>query len=55
MADRAGIGTTAIQLAHLFGAKVITTVGGADKAEACRKLGADLAINYREAGFSSKR
>jgi len=46
-----GIGTTAIQLAHLFGAKVITTVGGADKAEACRKLGADLAINYREQDF----
>jgi len=46
-----GIGTTAIQLAHLFGAKVITTVGGADKAEACRKLGADLAVNYREADF----
>src|SRR3954468_4427599 len=46
-----GIGTTAIQLAHLFGAKVITTVGGADKAEGCRKLGADLAINYREADF----
>jgi putative PIG3 family NAD(P)H quinone oxidoreductase len=46
-----GIGTTAIQLAHLFGAKVITTVGGADKAEACRKLGADLAINYRKQDF----
>ena len=46
-----GIGTTAIQLAHHFGAKVITTVGGADKAEACRKLGADLAINYREQDF----
>jgi NADPH2:quinone reductase len=46
-----GIGTTAIQLAHLFGAKVITTVGGADKAEACRKLGADFAINYREEDF----
>jgi putative PIG3 family NAD(P)H quinone oxidoreductase len=46
-----GIGTTAIQLAHLFGAKVITTVGGADKAEACRKLGADLAINYRDQDF----
>jgi NADPH2:quinone reductase len=46
-----GIGTTAIQLAHLFGAKVITTVGGADKAEACRGLGADLAINYREQDF----
>jgi putative PIG3 family NAD(P)H quinone oxidoreductase len=46
-----GIGTTAIQLAHLFGAKVITTVGSADKAEACRKLGAELAINYREQDF----
>jgi putative PIG3 family NAD(P)H quinone oxidoreductase len=46
-----GIGTTAIQLAHLFGATVITTVGGADKAEACRQLGADLAINYREQDF----
>jgi putative PIG3 family NAD(P)H quinone oxidoreductase len=46
-----GIGTTAIQLAHLFGARVITTVGSADKAEACRKLGADLAINYRETDF----
>ncbi len=46
-----GIGTTAIQLAHLFGATVITTVGGADKAEACRKLGADVAINYREQDF----
>jgi putative PIG3 family NAD(P)H quinone oxidoreductase len=46
-----GIGTTAIQLAHQFGAKVIATVGGADKAEACRKLGADIAINYREQDF----
>jgi putative PIG3 family NAD(P)H quinone oxidoreductase len=46
-----GIGTTAIQLAHVFGAKVITTVGGADKAEACRKLGADVAVNYREQDY----
>src|SRR3954452_17050818 len=46
-----GIGTTAIQLAHLFGAKAITAGGGGDKAEACRKLGADLAINYREQDF----
>jgi putative PIG3 family NAD(P)H quinone oxidoreductase len=46
-----GIGTTAIQLAHQFGAKVIATVGGADKAEACRKLGADIAVNYREQDF----
>jgi NADPH2:quinone reductase len=46
-----GIGTTAIQLAHQFGARVITTVGGADKAKACRDLGADLVINYREQDF----
>ena len=46
-----GIGTTAIQLAHRFGAKVITTVGSDDKAAACRKLGADLAINYRSQDF----
>ncbi|WP_427024145.1 NAD(P)H-quinone oxidoreductase [Aureimonas ureilytica] len=46
-----GIGTTAIQLAHAFGAHVATTVGSADKAEAARRLGADLAINYREEDF----
>jgi putative PIG3 family NAD(P)H quinone oxidoreductase len=46
-----GIGTTAIQLAHQFGAKVITTVGGADKVAACKKLGADVALNYREQDF----
>ncbi len=46
-----GIGTTAIQLAHAFGAKVITTVGGDDKAEACKKLGADVAVNYKQQDF----
>jgi len=46
-----GIGTTAIQLAHAFGADVITTVGTAEKAEACLKLGAGRAINYREEDF----
>ena len=46
-----GIGTTAIQLAHAFGAEVIATVGSAEKAEACRKLGADRAINYRDEDF----
>lgn len=49
-----GIGTTAIQLAHQFGAKVITTVGSDDKAKACRDLGADLAINYRNADFAAE-
>src|SRR5215470_7454043 len=36
-----GIGTTAIQLAQAFGAKVVTTAGSEAKCEACRKLGAD--------------
>jgi putative PIG3 family NAD(P)H quinone oxidoreductase len=46
-----GIGTTAIQLASAFGAYVITTVGSAEKAEACRSLGADRVVNYREEDF----
>jgi NADPH:quinone reductase len=49
-----GIGTTAIQLAHAFGAKVITTAGSADKVEACRKLGADVGINYKEQDFAKE-
>jgi putative PIG3 family NAD(P)H quinone oxidoreductase len=46
-----GIGTMAIQLAKAFGAKVIVTVGAKDKAEACLKLGADRAINYKTDDF----
>ncbi len=46
-----GIGTMAIQLAKAFGAKVIVTVGSQDKADACLKLGADRAINYRTEDF----
>ena len=46
-----GIGVTAIQLAKAFGAKVITTAGSPEKCEACRKLGADLAINYKTEDF----
>jgi putative PIG3 family NAD(P)H quinone oxidoreductase len=46
-----GIGTAAIQLASAFGAYVIATAGSADKCDACLKLGADRAINYREADF----
>ena len=42
-----GIGTTAIQLAKAFGASVIVTVGNEEKADFCRKLGADHAINYK--------
>jgi NADPH2:quinone reductase len=46
-----GIGTTAIQLAKAFGARVITTAGSDEKCEACRKLGADVAVNYRTQDF----
>lgn len=46
-----GIGTTAIQLAAQFGAYVITTAGSEEKCEACLKLGADRAINYRNVDY----
>ncbi|HEX9238279.1 MAG TPA: NAD(P)H-quinone oxidoreductase [Xanthobacteraceae bacterium] len=46
-----GIGTTAIALAKAFGARVLTTAGTAEKCEACRKLGADLAIDYKTEDF----
>jgi NADPH:quinone reductase len=46
-----GIGTTAIMLANAFGARVITTAGSAEKCDACRKLGADVAINYKTEDF----
>ena len=46
-----GIGTTAIQLAREFGARVFVTVGSAAKASACTDLGAERAINYNEEDF----
>ena len=46
-----GIGTTAIQLAHAFGARVFATAGSAEKCAACERLGAERAINYREEDF----
>ncbi len=46
-----GIGTTAIQLGKAFGAKVITTAGSPEKCAACRKLGADVAVNYKSEDF----
>jgi putative PIG3 family NAD(P)H quinone oxidoreductase len=46
-----GIGTTAIQLAKAFGARVFATAGGADKCAACKRLGAELAIDYRSQDF----
>jgi NADPH2:quinone reductase len=47
-----GIGVTAIQLAHRFGAKVIATAGSAEKCEVCRKLGASRAIDYTREDFA---
>jgi len=46
-----GIGTTAIMLAKAFGARVIATAGSAEKCDACRRLGADVAINYKSEDF----
>ena len=46
-----GIGTAAIQLAKAFGARVITTAGSPEKCDACRKLGADVAVNYKTEDF----
>ncbi|MDP2122290.1 MAG: NAD(P)H-quinone oxidoreductase [Hoeflea sp.] len=46
-----GIGTTAIQLAKAFGARVLATAGSEAKCAAMRDLGADVAINYRESDF----
>ncbi len=46
-----GIGTTAIQLAKARGARVFITAGSAEKCAACEALGADRAINYRDADF----
>ncbi|TWB55385.1 NADPH2:quinone reductase [Rhizobium sp. ERR 922] len=47
-----GIGTTAIQLARAFGATVYATAGSKEKCEACEKLGAKRAINYKEEDFA---
>jgi len=49
-----GIGTTAIQLAKAFGAKVFITAGSEEKCAACLKLGADAAINYRTQDFQAE-
>src|SRR5262245_54600784 len=42
-----GVGSTVVQMAKALGARVITTAGTDEKAERCRKLGADFAINYK--------
>ncbi|RZJ24395.1 MAG: NAD(P)H-quinone oxidoreductase [Haliea sp.] len=49
-----GIGVTAIQLAKALGSTVIATAGSDDKCEACLKLGADHAINYKTKDFAEE-
>ena len=49
-----GIGVTAIQMAKALGAKVIATAGSDEKCQACLKLGADHAINYRTQDFAAE-
>ncbi|MGH3251478.1 MAG: NAD(P)H-quinone oxidoreductase [Trebonia sp.] len=49
-----GIGTTAIQLGKQAGATVAVTAGSQEKLDACRELGADILINYREDNFAEK-
>ncbi|UYM07605.1 NAD(P)H-quinone oxidoreductase [Solicola gregarius] len=46
-----GIGTMAIQLGRALGARVAVTAGSAEKLAACRDLGADITVNYREQDF----
>lgn len=49
-----GIGTTAIQLARAFGAKVFVTAGTDEKCNACLKLGAQIAINYKSQDYAAE-
>ena len=49
-----GIGVTSIKLAHAVGATVYATAGSAEKCDACRRFGADAAINYRESDFEAE-
>jgi NADPH:quinone reductase len=49
-----GIGVTAIQFAHEFGARVLATAGSDEKCATCLSLGADAAINYRTQDFAAE-
>lgn len=49
-----GIGSTAIQIAREMGARVLATAGSAEKCRFCEELGAEAAINYREADFAEE-
>ena len=50
-AGSSGIGSAAIQVAHQLGARVFTTAGSAEKCAHCVSLGAELAVNYKDADF----
>ncbi len=50
-AGAGGVGSAAIQLAKARGARVIATAGGPDKVDLCRRLGADVAVDYRADDF----
>ena len=50
-AGAGGVGSAAIQLGLAAGARVVATAGGPEKVDVCRKLGAELAIDYREHDF----
>jgi NADPH:quinone reductase len=50
-AGAGGVGSAAIQIARAAGARVFATAGGAEKVKTCRRLGAELAIDYREDSF----
>ena len=52
-AGASGVGTAAIQLAGAEGCRVLATAGTAEKLACCRRLGAELAVNYREADFAA--
>jgi NADPH2:quinone reductase len=50
-AGAGGVGSAAIQLAKAAGARVVATAGSPEKAEVCRQMGADLAVDYRQTDF----
>ena len=49
-----GVGSTVIQMARAIGCRVLTTAGSAEKVKACESLGAERAINYREANVGEE-
>jgi putative PIG3 family NAD(P)H quinone oxidoreductase len=53
-AGGSGVGTAAIQLARVAGARVLVTAGAADKLQRCRELGADVTINYKVESFADR-